>query len=190
MVDDGDISHTITAKSDQLNACDLIAGPITVTVQSVKTNGPQDQPVWIDIGGGYQPYKPCLTVRRILAKLWGTKSRDWVGRSMTLFCDETVRWAGEDVGGIRVSHVSGIQQTAFVTTRASKRSVTKAKIEPIANQKKEHYSQESFEENLPKWVSMINSGVTTVDGILSSAHKNGFVLTPEQVQRINRELKK
>ena len=115
-----DISATIVAKSDQLNACDLLGGPITVKVTGVNVYKNVDQPVSIQIDGDHQPFKPCLTVRRILAKLWGPSSKEWIGQSMTLYCDESVMWAGERAGGIRVSHVTGISSKQDVVTRASK----------------------------------------------------------------------
>ena len=49
------LRDTIAAKSDQLNADDLIAGPITVTVQAVKRGSDAQQPVSVDIGEGRQP---------------------------------------------------------------------------------------------------------------------------------------
>jgi hypothetical protein len=56
------LRDTITPKSDQLNADDMITGPITVTITGVR-RGDKDQPVVIDIDGGYQPYKPCKSMR-------------------------------------------------------------------------------------------------------------------------------
>ncbi len=103
----GDLSWvlgTITAKSDQLNAVDLVGGPITVEIQSVKETGDKQQPVAIAIGGGRQPFKPNLTMRRVLVACWGTES--WVGRSMTLYNEPSVQWGGEAVGGVQISHLS------------------------------------------------------------------------------------
>ena len=64
------LAKTIVPKSDQLNAEDLLTGPIVVTVQEVK-QGTDDQPVHIVIGDGRQPYKPCKTMRRVLIFVWG-----------------------------------------------------------------------------------------------------------------------
>ena len=96
-----DISHTIVAKSDQLNADDLISGPITVQIERV-TQGKKDQPVVIHISGGHQPWRPCKTMRRILVACWGTDARQWVGQWVRLYRDPVVKWAGEEVGGIRM----------------------------------------------------------------------------------------
>ena len=105
MEDENDLSSTIIAKSDQMNASEII-DPITITITRVdKVKG--DQPVHIH-SVGRQPFKPCLTMRRIIIAAWGKYKDDWVGRSMVVFCDPEVVWAGKEEGGIRVSHVSHI----------------------------------------------------------------------------------
>jgi hypothetical protein len=112
------LADTITPRSDQLNADDLLCGPITVKVTSVK-RGDQVQPVIIGIDGDRQPYKPCKSMRRVLIAAWGDKGADWVGKSMTLYCDPSVVFGGVRVGGIRISHLSHIpNDTTFLLTTA------------------------------------------------------------------------
>jgi hypothetical protein len=108
MEDDNDLSSTVIAKSDQLNADDLIE-PITITVTRVDKVKSKDQPVLIH-SAGRQPFKPCLTMRRMLISAWGKYKDEWVGRSMVVYCDPEVMWAGKAHGGIRVSHVSHITE--------------------------------------------------------------------------------
>ena len=101
---------TIKPKSDQLNYDDLIAGPKVVTVTGLKA-GTAEQPVWIEIeenGVALMPFKPCKSVRRVLIAAWGAKGKDWIGKRMRLIGDPTVKYGGVEVGGIRVSHVTGI----------------------------------------------------------------------------------
>lgn len=122
-----DVSETILAKSDQINAIDLIE-PTVVTVVDVKA-GPADQPVHIitDKYGTDRPFKPSKTVRRDLVKAWGKEARDWIGRSMELYNEPTVLWAGKQVGGIRISALSDIPkpiQTAHTITRGKYTEVT------------------------------------------------------------------
>lgn len=103
-----DVSETIIANSDQLNAVDLPPQSLVVVVTAVKKVR-SDQPLDIEIAGFEgRPYKPCLSMRRVLAQAWGTDASKWVGRSMTLYCENSVKWAGKAVGGIRVSHLSHI----------------------------------------------------------------------------------
>lgn len=121
MNDTTDLSDTIKPKSDQLNADDLLTGPITVNVIDVK-RGPKDQPVHIHING-QQPYKPCKAMRRVLIALWGSKGTDWIGKSMTLYCDPSVKFGGVELGGIRISHMShinGVQNMMLTQSRGRK----------------------------------------------------------------------
>lgn len=116
-------------KSDQLNADDLIGGPRTVTVTSVRANaGSAEQPVDISFeGDNGKPYKPCKSMRRVMVHVWGADAKRYVGRSMTLYCDPEVQFGGMKVGGIRISHMShmeGPQTMALTATRARRAAFT------------------------------------------------------------------
>lgn len=129
-----DLSKTIIAKSDQLNADDLLGGPRTFTIVEVKP-GSEEQPVSIVLAEWprNRPFKPSKTVQRILSYVWGsTETDDWPKDArMTLFRDEKVKWAGEEVGGIRVSHVSHISQPMKVALQESKHKKTIHTILPL-----------------------------------------------------------
>lgn len=128
-----DMTSTIKAKSDQLNAGDLIAGPVVVKVLRVDVrNG--DQPISIHIDSGLQPYKPCLSMRRVLGKLWTGETDNWLNKSMILFNDPEVIWAGKAEGGIRISHLEGLDGMKEVTVRKNKRGTTTYNIEPLVIQ--------------------------------------------------------
>lgn len=130
------VRDTIKAKSDQLNADDLIGGQITVTVTGVK-QGDKDQPVVIQIDGGHQPFKPCKSMRRILVAAWSDRAANWIGKQMTLYRDPTVKWAGEQIGGIRIAALSHIGteplQIKMQETRGKRASFT---IQPIGTASK------------------------------------------------------
>lgn len=130
-ISEKDILASITAKSDQLNACDLLGGPITVRVESV-AKGAADQPVCIGIGSDRQPYKPCKTMRRVLVDCWGANPNAWVGRRMTLFCDPTIKWGGEEVGGLRISHMSDIAKEKRVLVNVTKGKKGAIIVKPLA----------------------------------------------------------
>lgn len=117
-ISEQDVLNSITAKSDQLNACDLVGGAITVTVKGV-SKGADDQPICMAIEGR-QPYKPCKSMRRVLVACWGANPNAWIGRKMTLYSDASVKWAGEEVGGIRISHLSHMQAEKKVLVNVSK----------------------------------------------------------------------
>jgi hypothetical protein len=110
---------SIEPKSDQLNAEDLLTGPVTVTVDAVHIGEGDQQPVTIGISG-HKPYKPCKTMRRLLVVLWGSNAVAWIGRQLTLFCDREVKWGGQNVGGIRISHMSHIDEPKTMMLSESK----------------------------------------------------------------------
>jgi len=112
-----DISDTVAAKSDQMNADDLIGGAITVTIERV-TIAEGEQPVSVFVAG-YQPWKPCKTMRRLLLHCWGKDHASWSGRRLMLYRDETVQWGGKEVGGIRIKAMSHIDRgvTVMLTAR-------------------------------------------------------------------------
>lgn len=116
------ISKAIIAKSDQLNSSDLIGGPQTVTIAEVR-EGNSDQPVQIHlVEWPGRPFKPSKTVLRILDYAWGEETDDWPqGARMTVFRDPTAKWAGEEVGGIRVSHLSHIAEPFKLALRESQK---------------------------------------------------------------------
>jgi len=119
-----DLTATIAPKSNQLSADDLIAGPRTITVTKVElTNA--EQPVAISFQGDEnRPFLPCKSMRRVLVHVWGADGNAYVGRSMTLYRDDKVVFGGLAVGGIRISHVSHINQDvtmALTATRGNKK---------------------------------------------------------------------
>lgn len=119
----GSLRDTIIPKSDQMNYDDVMAGPMTVTVRTLG-RGNAEQPVIVELEGGLRPYKPCKSMRRVLIAAWGDQGKDWVGQSMTLYGEPSVKYAGQEVGGIRISHVTGISEPLVIklTTTRSKRA--------------------------------------------------------------------
>lgn len=105
---DTDLASTIIPKSDQLNADDLIAGPMTITITKVsKVKG--EQPIIINFeGDNGRPYKPGKSMRRVLVLVWGGNGNHYVGEALTLYRDPEVTFGSDKVGGIRISHMSGI----------------------------------------------------------------------------------
>lgn len=114
-----DITETLAPKSDQLDAVDLLSGPRTFTVERV-TKGNAEQPINVHFAEFPRPWRPGVNQRRVLGNVWGTDSSQWPGRRLTLFCDQEVAYGGQKVGGIRVSHMSGITKrtgTPIIPTR-------------------------------------------------------------------------
>lgn len=128
-----DLSNAVIARSDQLNAIDLISGPRTFTVAEVK-RGDADQPVAIVLqeNPASRPFKPSKTVVRILAFAWGKETDDWPPNArMTLYRDEKVKWAGQEIGGIRVSHLSHIKGQLKIALAESKGKTSLHVVQPL-----------------------------------------------------------
>jgi len=139
-----DMRKTIVIKTDQLNADDLIAGPRTIKIRDVvaKETGEQRAHLFFD-GDNGKPYKPNTSMLKILCAIWGPDGAKWVGRSMTVFNDKTVKWAGQPVGGIRISHMSHIdevQVNTIAVTRGQKKPYT---VKPLENQPQTQPKEES-----------------------------------------------
>lgn len=122
------LRDTITPKSDQINYDDVMTAPLTVRVAGL-AQGSAEQPVIVRIvnaetGAALRDFKPCKSMRRVLIAAWGDKGKDWIGQRMTLYGDSEVKFGGVAVGGIRISHVSGITEplTLKLTTTRSKRA--------------------------------------------------------------------
>lgn len=131
---DDDVTPFLTAKSDQLNADDLVGGPITVRVISARITGGTEQPVTVEIDGGHRPWKPCKTTMRVLAALWGSAPSAWVGRTIRLYRDPTVKYGGVEVGGIRISGMSHIDGPKKITLAASKKSKVEHRIDVLRSE--------------------------------------------------------
>jgi hypothetical protein len=127
-----DMSETTAPKSDQQNFDDYIGGPKTVTVSEVKA-GSTEQPVevhLVEFPG--RPFKPSKSMRRVLVAAWGADSGAYVGRQMTLFGDPEVRFGGQAVGGIRISHLSHIPKPLTVSLTVTRGKRAPFVVQPLA----------------------------------------------------------
>lgn len=182
MTDASNLRDTIAPKSDRVNADDFLAGPETVTITAVK-RGDADTPVAIHIEGR-KPYYPCKSMRRVLISAWGDNGADWVGKSMTLYTDPSVKFGGVAVGGIRISHLSHIESDmalALTATRGKRAPFTVRKLE---QQQAKQYPADQFDGNLSAWRSAIASGKLTSEQVIQRAESKGK-LTDDQKAAIN-----
>lgn len=116
-----DMTITVVPKSDQINADDLIGGPRTITITRMAIDPISEQPVSVFFDGDNgKPYKACKSMRRVMIRAWGPDASKYVGQSMTLYCDPNVMFGGMKVGGIRISHMTGLSETLNVALTATK----------------------------------------------------------------------
>lgn len=178
-----DISETILAKSDQLNADDLISAPRRIKITGT-TQGNAENPVIVHYEGDTgRPFKPCKTVRRILAAAWGSHTGNWEGKEAMLYCDPTVVYAGKEVGGIRIKALSDIPKRMIISLAKTRGKKVEHTIDILEPAKLPDYPQKNFDANYPKWVSAVESGKMTQEQIINgcSAKAN---LSDEQKQTI------
>lgn len=133
---DLDIGDTIAPDSDQLDAIDLrSSGPQTFTVTRVVVKR-GDQPVDVHLKEFPRPWRPGKSMRRVLDQLWGPSADGaYEGRRVTLFCDTRVKFGGEEVGGVRVSHMSHIGgKRREVVLIVGKGRVGTYKVDPLPDE--------------------------------------------------------
>lgn len=119
-------------KSDQLNSEDFLYGPRTIRIRDTNVLNQTQQPVSIFFeGDDGKPWKPCKTSCKILRHLWGSDSKKYIGRSLTLYRDEDVKFGGAKVGGIRISHMEGLTGEVTLLLSESKMSRKPSIIKPL-----------------------------------------------------------
>lgn len=169
-----DLSKTIIPKSDQLNADDLIAGSKTIKIRDIKGGSDEAQPVSIYFyGDNNKPFKPCKSMRRVLVQLWGADGLQFIGRRLTIYREDTVKWSGVEVGGIRISHASHIPSETRVLLTVSRNKRIPATIEVL-----------QFVElkDLAGAKKAIQDKKINLDAILEK-----YDLTPEQLKELTNE---
>jgi len=128
-----DLTASIAPRSDQLNADDLISGPVTVTIQEVVA-GSAEQPVdvrLVEFPG--RAYRPSKSMRRVMVMAWGPEASAYAGRRLTLYRNAEITFGKDKVGGIEISHLSDLAKpltVALTATRGKRKSFT---VKPLAD---------------------------------------------------------
>ena len=128
-----DISDTLAPNSDQLDAVDLLGGPRTFTVTKV-TKGSTEQPVDVHLAEFPRVWRPGKSMRRVLAACWGTDASTWTGRRVTLYCDETVTFGPDVVGGTRISHLSHIDKPRKIPLMVKRGKSATFTVQPLKDE--------------------------------------------------------
>jgi hypothetical protein len=173
-----DIREAMAPKSDQMNADDLIGGPATVEIIGVKvrkgTGQKGEQLVDVIVSGGFKPYRPCKGMMRVISDKWGTNAAKWIGKSITLYRDPTVSFGGDQVGGIRISHMSHIDKRntiALTVTRGNRKPYT---VEPLKLPEPAASTTADPTETLRRWIgAAIKTHGWTADKVTALLIANG-----------------
>lgn len=172
------LADTIEPKSDQMNADDLLVGPLTVRIEAVKRGKTADHPIEIDIAG-HRPFKPCKSMRRVLILAWGDQGADWVGKSMTLYNDPSVKYGGVAVGGIRISHLTDIERPLELSMTICRGRRIPYVVQPLKVSPAD-YPQSDFDKNLSNWAHAVVNGKIDIPGILQRTAKKGAMTTAQR----------
>ncbi len=104
-----DISKTLISKSDQFNAVDLVGKVIIYKISKVDADvEKKDQPVSIYFEGEKKCYRPSKGMRAIISEKWTPETDLWMGKSLELYHEPKVVYAGAECGGIRIHGMSHI----------------------------------------------------------------------------------
>ena len=125
-----DIAQSIEPRSDQINADDLISGPMTVTVREVR-KGAAESPFDFMLHETERAYRPSKTMRRMIVAAWGSEAANYVGRRLTLYREPSITFGGAVVGGIRISamsHIDGRVEGKFQVSRGKRETFT---VDPL-----------------------------------------------------------
>lgn len=131
-----DLTPTLEAKSDQLNADDLVGKTLTIKITKVSVMV-NEQPVTINYEDDKgKPYKPGKSMRRVLSRIWGSEGKVYVGRTLVLYCDPTIKFGGLEVGGIRISHMSHLDKKTTINLAVAKASKKPFTVLPLSDKGK------------------------------------------------------
>lgn len=128
-----DMGEHIAPKSDQLDAVDLVGAPRTFTITRV-TKGNAEQPVNVHLAEFPRPWRPSLSMRRVLVACWGANASTYEGRRVRLYCDPDVEYGGQAVGGTRIAGLSHIAKPVKVPLLVKRGRSTVVTIEPLPDE--------------------------------------------------------
>ena len=126
-----DMTESIAPKSDQLNADDLMAGPVTVTIREV-SKGTPEQPVdvhLVEFPG--RAYRPSKSMRRIMVAAWGKDASAYAGHRLTLYRNPEITFGRDKVGGIEIGAMSHLEKPLTVALTATRGKRKQFKVEQL-----------------------------------------------------------
>lgn len=178
-----DVSFALEAKSDQLNAVDIMGAEPVIRVRDVKVQK-GEQPVWIYFDGdNNRPWKPSKGMLRLLAGAWGRDSKQWIGKFARLYFEPTVKYAGQEVGGIRIRALSDIDARGLTFALTINRQKREPYHVPLLVVETEEYPADRFAKALPVMSEKMRNGEMTLQQVIAQCQKTGQ-LTAEQLAQL------
>ena len=128
-----DMSASIAPKSDQLDAIELVAGPQTFTIENVTPHN-AEQPWNFHLAEFPRPWRPGKSMLRVMAAAWGLDGKKYIGQRVTLYCDPSVQFGNDTVGGTRISHLSGIEKPLRVPLLVKRGKSAVFTVQPLKDE--------------------------------------------------------
>ena len=183
------LQRATQARSDQLNGCDILGGPLVARITDVRA-GNAEQPVVIVIDSWPQPWKPTKTSLRVLCACWGGDPQQWIGRYAVLYCDETVKFGVEMVGGIRTSHLSHIDGTKKIAVNATRGKKKIETVEPYWPQEQAqqqlqepvYWPDDAFAKKLSGATPKLESGEMTAEQVIAALEKKAPITAGQRAR--------
>jgi len=168
------------AKSNQVNAIDLMSNNKTIVITKVEVdNSKISQRVTVHYEGeNKRPYKPSKGMSRAIMKAWGKYKKNYIGKTLELCFDPKALYAGKEVGGIIIYGFSDIEadfSMSIPVARTKKRTFNFKKLEPKV----------TAEPVDPK---LVQSGEEAANKGLEDFTKWGKTLTPEEKTSLSKYL--
>lgn len=127
-----DMTASTEARSDQINAVDLVQ-PRTYTIEKV-TPGKATHPFDFHlVESPGKVFRPNLGMRRVIIAGWGPKTPNYHGRRFTLFNEPSVIYAGAEIGGIRISHMSHLAKPLKTSLAINQKKKVPYIVQPLAD---------------------------------------------------------
>lgn len=178
-----DVSQAMEAKSDQLNAVDIIGAEPVIRIRDVQVKA-GDQPVSIYFDGDHgRPWKPSKGMIRILAGAWGRDSDNWIGKHAQLYYEASVVYAGKEVGGIRIRALSDIDSKGLMFSLTISRQKREPYRVPLLEINTAEYPADKFDAALPKMAETMQSGKMTLQQVIARCQQTG-TLNADQLKRL------
>lgn len=159
-----DLTSTIVAKSDQLNAIDLMADDKIIKITKIVQTSSKEQPTTIHYEGeDGRPYKPSLTMRRVLISCLGKDGEKYIGNSLQLYRNPSITWGKEECGGIEISHCTGIDKPVSVVLQTGRNKRRKFTVNVLKISAPKPTGKSATEDELSNWEAKFSVAETKQD---------------------------
>lgn len=176
--------QTLEAKSDQLNATDIMGIDLIIRIRDAQLTGSKEQPLNVYFeGDNNRPWKPSKGMRRVLAAGWGAETENLIGKSVKLHFDASVKYAGKEVGGIRIKAMSDIDKRGIVVVEAINRQQRVPLHIEYLDTAQPAYPADKFNAALPAMASKMQKGEMTLQQVIAKCQQTGR-LNAEQLAQL------